>query len=77
MKFTQTGTGTWASDMKAYDAVALNGKREPIGTLAPRFVITLKENGTYKVAEQHIGRKIIIGKCKTLEKAIKMAETSI
>ena len=73
MKFIQTAQGIWESDAKAYDAVAFNGKREPIGTLAPRFTIILK-GSTYKVQEQHIGHKIVIGKCKTLDKAIKVAQ---
>lgn len=74
MEFTQVSTERWESNIQAYNAVALNSNREPVGTKSPRFIIEQKGN-KYRVQEQHVGRKIILGRCNSLNKAIELAES--
>lgn len=74
MKFNQISENKWVSDVQAYSAAMLNSDREPIGIEEPRFTIEkgeLKGKTVYRVREQHLGRKEVVGRYKTLEQAIK------
>lgn len=75
MKFNQISEDRWESEEQAYSAVALNGNREAVGIKEARFVILkgeLKGKEIYRVYEQHVGRKELVGKGRTLEQAIKI-----
>ncbi len=82
MKFTETSTGIWKSDITAVSAMMLAGEnREPKAIHEPRFIIKQgedkKNNTVYRLYEQHVGRKEFIKRFKTLEAAVKAANKEL